>query len=436
MRFLNWLGIATKVFNVGNYRRKTETGVQDAAYFDGGNTKCRARREELAMLVLDEMLDWLVQQRADADPGDLTSVESSLTRCAIFDATNTTRERRKKVAERIQNLNLLNKSEDSDSSDRIGVIFLESVCDEPEVLEQNLRIKLQKSPDYANLSTADAMADLEQRISFYEKVYEPLEEESMDLPVVLGGKTTDTTTKTSEKISISYIKILNLSSHVTAHNIFGRAAVTILPYLMALHVGTRPVVLCGVASSHSDPQPPPRQRQMPANRTDFSSSEAEVDHRDYVVFCSTDLAHLSRDALCAVLPEDMWRSVLLLLPNHVGGRPVFNPGVRFRAGLNALKRASAVAAEADTAVAQIMIEIEQEMRPVLVLAVPEVVAAVGKYFEGDGSDECAVASGGGLRDGEGEVAEAQIVELNPNGAHFQKSLWATHRGTKILSECF
>ena len=41
-RFLSWTGLETRVFNVGNKRRVTETKTQDADYFADGeeNVPC------------------------------------------------------------------------------------------------------------------------------------------------------------------------------------------------------------------------------------------------------------------------------------------------------------------------------------------------------------------------------------------------------------
>ncbi|CAD7946236.1 unnamed protein product [Amoebophrya sp. A120] len=214
-RFLNWLNIETKVFNVGNFRRETETGVQDSSYFDSANTSRKNRREELAMLVLDHVADWLssattsqdhVRRRTRSKPRSSTCVltptgapggsttpntgssspqrattsgavqqpheipeelQYQRLKCAIFDATNTTRDRRKRVAQKLYDR----------LGAHVGVVFLESTCNEPEVLNANLNIKLEKSPDYAGLDRGKAREDLVQRILHYEQVYEPLEEE-------------------------------------------------------------------------------------------------------------------------------------------------------------------------------------------------------------------------------------------------------------------
>lgn len=212
-RFLAWIGIETRVFNVGNHRRTTETGQQDASYFDPQNASSVSRRDQLAFEVIDEMLRWL---------------DGAQERFAVFDATNTTRERRRAVMERLQ------------QKQGLGVIFLESICTDAAVLEANLVQKLTKSPDYAGKGLDACRRDLERRVANYEQVYEPLDEETMDI----GGR----------EIRISYIKLLNLSSHVVAHNIFGRASMPVLPYLMSLHIGSRPLWMVRLPHSEDTAQ--------------------------------------------------------------------------------------------------------------------------------------------------------------------------------------
>jgi len=133
---------------------------------------------------------------------------------AIFDATNSTADRRLRVDKAVKEHN-----------PAYDVVFVESLCDDPEVLDANIRMKCSKSPDYAHMTFAEAKQDFEARIEQYKSAYEPLDND---------GKCEQ---------GLSYIKIINLSSHLVAHNIYGRRALSLLPFLMALHIGRRPVWL-------------------------------------------------------------------------------------------------------------------------------------------------------------------------------------------------
>lgn len=228
VRYLQWLGYGARVFNVGNHRRTMETGVQDSKYFDPDSASAVSRREELAMQVCDEMLRWTTELAG---------------RFAVFDATNTTRQRRAAVANRIGH------------QSGVGIVFIESSCDDVAVLEANISVKLAKSPDYAKLDPVVARRDLLERVQHYEKVYEPLQEDS----IVVDGTPTN----------ISYVKLVNFASHIVAHNIYGRMATRVLPYIMGLHVGSRPVWLVRMPYSEelvqaSNPGDLPPRSEAPA----------------------------------------------------------------------------------------------------------------------------------------------------------------------------
>src|SRR5882672_1552221 len=77
-RYLAWLGHAARVFNVGSYRRERVGAGQPHAFFDPDNVEGSAARRELALGALDDMLAWL------GGDGEV----------ALYDATNSTRERR------------------------------------------------------------------------------------------------------------------------------------------------------------------------------------------------------------------------------------------------------------------------------------------------------------------------------------------------------
>ncbi|EKX38124.1 hypothetical protein GUITHDRAFT_77385 [Guillardia theta CCMP2712] len=200
--YLTWYGLRTKVFNVGAYRRAVG-GNEDAEFFDANNKDAVAKRENLAWTVLNELLSWLVLGEGDV---------------GIFDATNTTDERRRMVLECALTY----------SSD-IKVLFIESICDDPKVLEANLKHKVSSSPDFVGIDPEKAslcfrravrLNDFSERIRKYEQIYRPIGDDSL-----------------------SYIKVINLSSKVVCNKIHGRTQHRILAFLMSLHVLERPVWL-------------------------------------------------------------------------------------------------------------------------------------------------------------------------------------------------
>ena len=97
------------------------------------------------------------------------------------------------------------------------VVFLESICDMPQTIERNLLQKVRNSPDYKHLSEEEALRDLKLRVVEYEAQYESLSPEE----------------------GLSYIKMFNLSSQLHLNHIYGRAAKSLVPYVMSIHIGKR-----------------------------------------------------------------------------------------------------------------------------------------------------------------------------------------------------
>ena len=128
---------------------------------------------------------------------------------SILDATNSTTSRRNW---------LLSKLKHRDSP--IAVVFVESICDDEELLEDNFREKISISPDFKGMKYEDALKDLKLRVANYEKNYETIDDDAT-----------------------SYIKIYNLSAKLLANQIFGRMSKSIIPCLMAWNIGTRPIWL-------------------------------------------------------------------------------------------------------------------------------------------------------------------------------------------------
>lgn len=235
------------------------TGACDASFFDSHNQEAAQLREYVAKIALEDMLNWLDQD--DEEEEDLTedgdnsaaspghhhhhrnnsnrqlsaeiSRNSSMSmsgnclgtggakldfndhgRIAIFDATNSTNKRRQWILEECT-------SPEKRGNKQTGVVFVESLCDDKELLDENYRYKVANSPDFENMSEQEAMEDLKQRVKKYEEQYETIQDDS-----------------------ISYIKVYNLSSKLLCNHIYGRMAKETVPALMAWHIGTRPVFLC------------------------------------------------------------------------------------------------------------------------------------------------------------------------------------------------
>ncbi len=190
-RYLRWLGYSTNVFNVGNYRRRILGAQQPHGFFDPDNAEGVAARKDLAMAALDDTVAWL-------DGGG---------EVAIYDATNSTIERRILVAERFGEAG-------------VDVLFIESICNDPAVIERNVRATKLRSPDYATVDPDAAVADFRRRIRHYEDAYQPIDSED-----------------------VAFIKTIDLGRQVVVNRIHGYIPGRLVLLLMNLHIEPRRIFL-------------------------------------------------------------------------------------------------------------------------------------------------------------------------------------------------
>ncbi|KAL1525407.1 hypothetical protein AB1Y20_020266 [Prymnesium parvum] len=366
--FLSWSGHRTEVFNAGQKRRNSSCEMQEAQsrmsadFFDSGNAQAKQTRETIAMATLDELLAWLEHG------GEV----------AIFDATNSNRARRRHV---------LARADEAAAAfgQSVSVVFIESLCDEPALLEANMRNKVRASPDFKHLDEATALADLQRRIANYEAAYEPVSDDEG-----------------------AYIKLYNLSSKVTAHQVFGRMSKSVLPFVMSMHVHARPVYLAAFLTGTGNAD---EHGKRFAEKISAWLKRRSATH-SLRLLSSTQPASISA---AAMLSSDI-------------GAPVTH-----QSGLNPLDRGTTVA-EGDQLLAKMrfderfaggesfqdlvrrlessLLEIEASMEPVLVLAHGSPCRALRAYFLSLEIEKCM-----GAASSEGAIALANesesVVELVP-----------------------
>ncbi len=197
-RYLKFFrGAPSKVFNVGNYRREISGANCDSGFFDPKNESGTIARNKAAEACMADLKLWLVE-------------EASVGRVAIFDATNTTRERRKWIMEELKDV----------VESRSHVIFVESICNDENVINDNiLSVKL-NMPDYKGKDADAAVKDFKKRIDQYASVYEPITDETL-----------------------SWVRLVDAGRQVTMNNIKGFLAGRIVQYLINLHFHPRPIYL-------------------------------------------------------------------------------------------------------------------------------------------------------------------------------------------------
>lgn len=104
----------------------------------------------------------------------------------------------------------------------LSVIFLESVCEDKDIIDANVALKVSSGdPDYAHMSRDDAKRDFLRRIDQYLKVYETITDEA--------------------EPRLSYLKITDVGREVSVSHIHGYLQSRIAFYLMNLHIKPRSI---------------------------------------------------------------------------------------------------------------------------------------------------------------------------------------------------
>ncbi|XP_063714166.1 6-phosphofructo-2-kinase/fructose-2,6-bisphosphatase-like isoform X2 [Symsagittifera roscoffensis] len=196
VRYLNWIGIRSRVFNVGEYRRKRQMGgyggYQGDEFFKSSNKAAIELRNQCALEALHDMDAWCQQK-----PGSV----------AVFDATNSTPDRRKLITNFCERLEL-------------DVMFVELITNDQVMLDANIREVKIMSPDYKHFANPDeAVADFKRRIEHYEETYVPLEENLHE--------------------NSSYLKLIDCGKTYVVNRINSHVQCKIAYYLMNIHPTTR-----------------------------------------------------------------------------------------------------------------------------------------------------------------------------------------------------
>ncbi|XP_068516517.1 6-phosphofructo-2-kinase/fructose-2,6-bisphosphatase 2 isoform X1 [Anas acuta] len=225
-RYLNWIGVPTRVFNLGVYRREAVKSYKSYDFFRHDNKEAMEIRKRCALVALQDVKAYLLEECGQI---------------AVFDATNTTRERRDLI---------LNFAKEN----AFKVFFVESVCDDPEVIAANIlkrRITLfssasapcrvcltfhgvalsvgqevkVSSPDYPERNRENVMDDFLKRIECYKVTYQPLDPDEYDK-------------------DLSFIKVINVGQRFLVNRVQDYIQSKIVYYLMNIHVQPRTIYLC------------------------------------------------------------------------------------------------------------------------------------------------------------------------------------------------
>ncbi|XP_047554055.1 6-phosphofructo-2-kinase/fructose-2,6-bisphosphatase 1 [Lutra lutra] len=194
-RYLNWIGTPTKVFNLGQYRREA-VSYKNYEFFLPDNMEALHIRKQCALAALKDVHDYLSHEEGHV---------------AVFDATNTTRERRSLILQFAK-------------EHGYKVFFIESICNDPGIIAENIRQVKLGSPDYIDCDREKVLEDFLKRLECYEVNYQPLDDE-LDS-------------------HLSYIKIFDVGTRYMVNRVQDHIQSRTVYYLMNIHVTPRSIYLC------------------------------------------------------------------------------------------------------------------------------------------------------------------------------------------------
>lgn len=349
-RYFTWLGYRTRVFNVGNYRRERLGSQKDHSFFAHGNVEARGARRRVAMECLDDLVTWMRSE------GEI----------ALYDATNSQVERRAHVAERCRAAGL-------------EVVFVESVCEDERIIESNIRQTKLHMPDYAGMDPDTAVADFRERIAHYAAVYEPVRE--------------------SEG---SFVRIIDVGRKLEIHRIQGYLPSRLVYFLMNIHPIPRPIYLTRHGESlynvdgriGGDSGLSPRGEAF-ASRLARWMDEQVPRASDLVVFTST-LVRTIDTARWLGRPTVEWRALDEIYAGDCDGMTYdeirqHDPGAfeaRSHDKLNYRYPRGESYRDVIRRLEPVLVEIEREQRPVLVVAHQAVLRALYAYLMDKPSRDC------------------------------------------------
>lgn len=193
-RYLRWLGVKTRIFHLGDYRRAivgSDEGVPDDYFYMNASPSTVLLRNKILKQCRDDIYHFL-------------NVENG--QVAIYDAVNPTAAGRRLLEKEFAKHN-------------IRTLFIESVCTDDRIIEENVRSVKISSPDYAgwdsDAAVKDYLARINARIPHFETMDEP---------------------------ELHYIKMINAGERIAVnHGAFGYLSQRIVFYLLNLHIKSRQI---------------------------------------------------------------------------------------------------------------------------------------------------------------------------------------------------
>ena len=242
-RYLRWLGVKTRIFHLGDYRRAIlgqSAEVPDDYFSANASLSTVLLRQKILKQCREDIFHFLNHENGQI---------------AIYDAVNPLAAGRRSLSKEF-------------SHHRIQTLFIESCCTDERIIEENVRSVKISSPDYAGWDEAEAVKDylsrLAARIPHFESMEEP---------------------------ELHYIKMLNAGQRVTVNNAaFGYLSQRIVFYLLNLHIKSRQTFFARAGTA----------KEEDSYKADASLSEAGDDYAKKMT--ETLLKHREREHQASIRP--------------------------------------------------------------------------------------------------------------------------------------
>ncbi|KAL5337089.1 6-phosphofructo-2-kinase-domain-containing protein [Aspergillus crustosus] len=191
-RYLRWLGVKTRIFHLGDYRRATipyGQDIPDDYFFVNASASSVLLRQKIVKRCREDIYRFLNDEKGQI---------------AIYDAVNPSAAGRRSLANEF-------------AKHDIETLFIESWCDDNRIIEENVRRVKISSPDYVGWTSEDAVKHYLARISARIPQFHTMEEKDLN-----------------------YIKMINAGERLIVNNkSFGYLSNRIVFYLLNLHIKTR-----------------------------------------------------------------------------------------------------------------------------------------------------------------------------------------------------
>jgi len=326
-------------------------------FFDPANEEGSMLRWQLALETMNDMTQWLLE-----DHGNV----------AVFDATNSTYERRQRVYDSLQ-------------EHGIRVLFLESICTDQSLIDRNITATKMFSPDYVGHDPEEAVMDFKKRIANYEKAYESLG-------------------RHPGENEFSYLQTIDAGRRLVLNEITGFIQGKIVSYLMNTHIMPRTIYLSRHGESKwnvtgqlgGDPPLTERGKSYAFKLAEFINEEFLLQGKELPIVWSSQLRRTRQTVEMIPTVNVCWRALNEIdagkcegmtydeikkeMPEVAAARKKDKLRYRYPQGesyVDVIQR-----------IEPVILELERQREPVLIVAHNAIIRAIYSYYMGVSQEEC------------------------------------------------